>query len=256
MKANFHTHTTRCHHATGEDREYVLSAIENGLETLGFSDHSPYLFSDGYVSHFRMTPEESLGYVKSVRALAEEFSDKIKIYLGYEIEYYPKFFENTVNMIKNNGCDYLILGQHYLGNEMGSRCSAAPSESTDELQSYVDALTCAMASGHIFYVAHPDVLNFTGDIDFYREQMTRLCAEAKKYKTPLELNLLGLREGRFYPVEEFWKIVAKTGNEVIFGCDAHRPCDVASAETVDPGYRMADKFGLNVIEPKKPYFLK
>ena len=26
-KANFHTHTTRCHHASGLDREYVEQAI-------------------------------------------------------------------------------------------------------------------------------------------------------------------------------------------------------------------------------------
>lgn len=27
MKANYHTHTTRCQHAFGEDREYVEEAI-------------------------------------------------------------------------------------------------------------------------------------------------------------------------------------------------------------------------------------
>ena len=32
MIANFHTHTSRCNHASGTDREYVEAAIEAGRE--------------------------------------------------------------------------------------------------------------------------------------------------------------------------------------------------------------------------------
>ena len=44
MIANYHTHTTRCNHATGTEEEYVQSALERGLEILGFSYHTPYTF--------------------------------------------------------------------------------------------------------------------------------------------------------------------------------------------------------------------
>ena len=44
LRTNFHTHTTRCNHAVGEDRQYVEEAIKGGLKVLGFSDHSPYFF--------------------------------------------------------------------------------------------------------------------------------------------------------------------------------------------------------------------
>ena len=50
MIANYHTHTWRCRHADGTEREYVERAIEGGLKILGFSDHSPYPFPDGYDS--------------------------------------------------------------------------------------------------------------------------------------------------------------------------------------------------------------
>ena len=33
-KANFHTHTTRCHHASGLDREYVEQAIAGENQVL------------------------------------------------------------------------------------------------------------------------------------------------------------------------------------------------------------------------------
>ena len=44
MLYNYHTHTARCNHASGTDREYVEKAIEAGYKTLGISDHAPYLF--------------------------------------------------------------------------------------------------------------------------------------------------------------------------------------------------------------------
>ena len=41
MFANYHTHTTRCNHAAGTDREYVEYAIRSGIKILGFADHTP-----------------------------------------------------------------------------------------------------------------------------------------------------------------------------------------------------------------------
>ena len=39
MRCNYHTHTYRCHHAKGEDEDFVLRAIDAGMTELGFSDH-------------------------------------------------------------------------------------------------------------------------------------------------------------------------------------------------------------------------
>ncbi|MBR2281394.1 MAG: hypothetical protein IJ863_02090, partial [Spirochaetales bacterium] len=40
--ATYHTHTFRCRHATGEDIDYVNSALAGGFSVLGFSDHTPF----------------------------------------------------------------------------------------------------------------------------------------------------------------------------------------------------------------------
>ena len=65
MKTNYHTHTTRCHHATGSDEEFVLSAIKGGYQEIGFSDHTPWKYHTNYISDIRMLPEELPGYVES-----------------------------------------------------------------------------------------------------------------------------------------------------------------------------------------------
>ena len=51
MQVNLHTHTTRSHHASGTEREYIENAIAGGLTRFGFSDHAPYVFRDGYYSY-------------------------------------------------------------------------------------------------------------------------------------------------------------------------------------------------------------
>ena len=69
MFANYHTHTTRCRHAAGTDREYVEAAIKSGLTILGFADHTP--LPDRAMCG--MAPEELPGYVASLAALRQEF---------------------------------------------------------------------------------------------------------------------------------------------------------------------------------------
>ena len=118
MLANYHTHTSRCHHAIGSDEEYIQKAIAEGLKILGFSDHAPYLYPNGYVSYYKMTPNEAPEYFSSLSALREKYKDYIKIHIGYEAEYYPEIWNETVEFWKTaNSPEYIILGQHFSTQE-------------------------------------------------------------------------------------------------------------------------------------------
>ena len=77
MTANYHTHTYLCQHADGLPEEYVQTAIKNGLEILGFSDHAPFYFPDGYVSGCRMRMEQIDFYFDTLLALREKYKDYI-----------------------------------------------------------------------------------------------------------------------------------------------------------------------------------
>ena len=70
--ANYHTHTTRCKHASGSEREYIEAAIKAGMKILGFADHVPCPFEDGFVSGIRMDMEDAADYVNDIRALQKE----------------------------------------------------------------------------------------------------------------------------------------------------------------------------------------
>lgn len=257
MIANFHTHTYRCRHAIGQDREYVESAIKRGLKVLGFSDHSPYVFDSDYYSSFRMRLNEIEGYISSLTSLREEFKDQIKIYIGYEMEYYPKYFDKTIELMKHYGCDYLILGQHYIYNEIGALHNTKPCDDEKKLIDYVDTIIEAINTEKFFYIAHPDVLNFTGDVEKYKKEMFRLCKAAKESNTPLEINMLGLRDNRFYPRKDFWEVAGEVDCDAILGCDAHNPDHIALESDINKAKEFAKEFNINIVEPLKPtIFLK
>lgn len=223
MNYNYHTHTFRCHHASGEDREYVEKAIAAGIKNFGFSDHVPYPFPHGYVSHIRMKPEMIEDYIDSITSLKKEYVNDINISIGFEAEYYKEFWEDLCTFLQPYNIDYLILGQHYVGNEISGPYSGNPTSDTSILTGYVDQVIEAINTNRFKYICHPDLINYTGDANIYSREMTRLCTAAKAVNIPLEINLLGFVDQRIYPAARFLQIASSVGNKFVFGYDAHNP---------------------------------
>lgn len=251
MIANYHTHTEHCRHAAGTKREYIEQAIAQGLDTLGFSDHVPMPYPNNYrPMGIRVPIDELEEYVRSLEQLREEYADRIRILIGFEAEYYPALFEDMLALLGQYDYDYLIMGQHYINNETDVPDSSSFQRHEDEasLSLYVDQVLRGLETGKFSYLAHPDVFNFAGDDQTYERHMRRLCRGCLALDIPLEINLLGLRDGRRYPGDRFFRIAGEVGNKVILGCDAHRPCDVAIPENVQQGKDMAARFGLQIVD--------
>ena len=223
MIANYHTHTPRCNHAQGSEQEYVDAALSAGLKILGFSDHTPYFFPGDYYSSFRMHPEALPGYVSTVNGLRERYGDRLEIHVGVEAEYYPKYFDRLLDFLRQEQVEYMILGQHFVGNEPDGVYSGRETADKAVLEAYVRQIVAAMETGLFTYVAHPDILNYTGSTSVYNEWMGVLVREAANCGVPLEFNFLGFREGRNYPNRRFLELVAQAGLPMVLGCDAHQP---------------------------------
>ena len=248
MICNLHAHTVRCNHASGTEREYIERAVTAGMKIYGFADHAPYPFPEGYYSGFRMRPEQQEDYVNTLLALREEYRGIIDVQIGYEAEYYPKFFADFLAMVREYPIDYLILGQHFLENEMEGKYSGRTSDDEDYLAAYVDQVIEGIGTGVFTCVAHPDLMNYTGPQAIFDRYYARLIEAAKAARIPLEINLLGIRDHRAYPHERFFALCGEIGAEVCIGCDAHQ----AEVAVDEPSYRiameMAEKFGLSVNE--------
>ena len=249
MRANYHTHTYRCHHAVGSEEEYIEKAIAEGIKILGFSDHAPNIFPDGYVSGHKMLPSEADGYFSHIRSLAQKYRDKIKIYVGYETEYYREYWRPTLDMWAHNPPDYLILGQHFVFSEWGGDMSSSvPTTDAQRLGHYVDRVIEALDTGFFSCLAHPDILNFKGDAAEYRRHMSRLIRRAVSLDIPLEINLLGLSSKRHYPRDDFWALAGELGAKAIIGCDAHNPERVADKEEIKAGAEIAKRHNLELVD--------
>ena len=248
MIANYHTHSVRCKHATGTETEYVRCAIDAGLQILGFSDHTPYPFPGDYVSSFRMPVEQLADYADSVRAVQKQYAGQIQIHLGVEAEYYPKYFPDMVQLLRDNGVEYMILGQHLLGNEIDTLREGFPTGDESKLEQFCDQAIEAMHTGLFTYFAHPDLFHFEGDKKVYQLHMRRVCKASRECGIPLELNLLGLYVGRHYPHPDFFEVAAEEGCQVILGKDAHQPQFLLDQEIVAQGLSILHRFGLEPLD--------
>ncbi len=247
MLFNYHTHTKRCNHAVGEDREYVEAAIQAGIKTLGISDHAPYLFPfSGYYSSHRVPLEQAEEYVSSVRSLAKEYEKDLRILCGFELEYFPLYHEREMEYLKKLSPDYLIMGQHFLGNEPDA--SSPRGDKAETLKAYVSQVLEGLQTGDFLYLAHPDMAGYKASPKAIEREYRRLCEGAKAMNIPLEINLLGIRGNRWYPRETLFRIAAEVGNKILLGVDAHTPADFLHPTAEQTALEMAQKLGLNLIE--------
>ncbi|MBR1920251.1 MAG: histidinol-phosphatase [Spirochaetales bacterium] len=230
---NFHTHTYRCQHAVGTDREYVEKAIQEGFDVFGFSDHSPWPYKD-YVSDIRMPVSQFANYIESIRSLRTEFEDRIDLKIGLECEYFRTFFSWLDDIKEEYSLDYLILGNHFIGDEQTGLYSGKATLRKD-LYRYLDEIDHAMRDGRFAYLCHPDII-FSSYAEFDESCIDiskKICELSLSYDFPLEYNILGLQkrtDGKFkglgYPCRDFWEIVQQEGCKVIVGLDAHDPSAV------------------------------
>ena len=256
MKVNIHTHTYRCGHASGTPEEYIKRAIENGIEVLGFSEHAPFMFPDSYQSVYRLRVEEAEDYFEELIALREKYKQQIKIYIGFEMEYYPLYFEDMLYTARKLGAEYLILGQHAIYNEYpnGRYTTGQYISRQEDLTEYVNCVISGIKSGVFTYVCHPDNIVVSCEAESYTAEMTRLCEAAKKYDIPLEINFYGIRDNRKYPDDKFWEIAGRVGCKVVYGFDSHNTQSAYDAESIAKADELVNKYNLKLV--KKPNIVK
>ena len=246
MLCNYHTHTTRCHHAVGEDREYIENAIKTGIKVLGFSEHPPYIFGDGYNSFYRMDFDEVENYCKAVLNYKKEYSSDIEIHLGFELEYYESMHEREMSFLKGFNPEYFILGQHYIFEERNGYYSQGLSNEI-LFKQYINETIKGIETGDFIYLAHPDLPGFSVSPSVYNKEYTRLLEVAKRYDMPIELNCYGMINNRCYPDRKLFELAEKVGNKVIIGIDAHNPNNICK-QTYDNAHNLIKGLNLNLIE--------
>ncbi len=218
---------------------------------MGFSDHAPFRQNDGFGLYWRVQEDELSDYISELRLIRDKYIGKTELNIGFEMEYYRESFDKMLETAVLAGGEYIILGQHFLDEE-AERSSAnfhtiVPTDSEEKLRAYADTVSEGIRTGKFTYVAHPDIMNFTGDAELYRKEMSKICEASKECGVPLEINLLGIREGRNYPCSAFWQLAGEIGAPVTFGFDAHRAIDAFDGDSIPIAEALVEKYGINYI---------
>ncbi len=107
---NYHNHS---HYCDGVDtlEAHILSAVEKGVLSLGFSSHSPVLFENKW-----SMPQEKLSeYLSELDALKKKYESQISLHKGLEIDYFPDNSHPIQYWKKKAKLDYTIGSVHFVG---------------------------------------------------------------------------------------------------------------------------------------------
>lgn len=254
---NYHTHTFRCRHATGDVAEYIASARESGLLELGMTDHVP--FPDGLWAETRMAFADIADYMAAVdRARLDEAgrADGVAVLAGFECEWLPDREAYLADLIGEWSLDYLMGGVHWIPGA-GDWLPTTHITRPRELGVFADLTVKTIRSGLFAFIAHPDIFcarwrEWNADSVACSRAILEAAADTG---TPLEINGYGMRKPFMnsaegyrpqYPFDRFWELAAEHGIEVIVNSDAHRPQDVAAG--LIEGRGIAERYGLRVRE--------
>jgi histidinol-phosphatase (PHP family) len=226
MRVDLHNHTTLCNHANGTVEEYVLRAIELGIDVYGFSDHAPM----NYDPKYRMDITERKIYESWVLDAKEKYKDKIEILLAYEVDYLEGYI---LDEIINAKVDYLIGSVHFLKNKNDMWGFDNPefigvykSKNIDTIwQEYFDAIEAMAKTGLFDIVGHLDLIKV---FKYLPNKDVRILGKdalsaIKKSNMVLEINPAGLRKpiGETYPSKELLELAFEMGINITFGSDGH-----------------------------------
>ena len=223
---DLHNHTILCNHSNGSLEEFIKQAIKKDIRIYGFSDHAPM----NYDPKYRMNFEDMKRYENWINSLKEKYKDKIKILIGYEVDFTP-FVDKKVLERK---VDYLIGSIHFLDNwgfDNPEFLSQWQDRDVDDIYKEYFKLVEELANSRYFdIVGHLDlikVFNFKPKTDIKIVAKRAIEAIADN-KLVVEINSAGIRKkvNEPYPSISLLEMIKNSNIDITFGSDAHNPKQV------------------------------
>ncbi len=243
-----------CEHAEGSLRDILESAVQVGYHVFGVAEHMPRV-----EERFLYGKEPAMGwtaqtleqifdrYAHTIRALSEEFADRLTVMCGFEIEVIPQDrYQQLITHYRNHyGFDYIVGSVHYLNDTL---IDGSSDETFLELAEQLGGLECLAVAyyqkvAEMAQAVRPEVI---GHLDLVRLRTHRL-GMTEAIETPrvrqaveqtlevirsvdafVEVNTAGWRKGLPEPYPASWivQLGARMGVKFCIGDDSHRPSQV------------------------------
>ncbi len=243
MRANFHTHSTWCDGANTPE-ELIRGAIDKGFSALGFSSHA---MLPGDLLDWPLTAAKVPRYGAEIRALAEKYRDRIRIFCGVEADYIPGGVATPDRAVYAAlKPDYIIGSIHFVLSPDGELTAVDKSPESlvadvaahfgGDWEAYVKAYFAAeraMAAGCNFdVIGHPDLVrkfngrlkSFDETAPWYEEELEKTAAAFAASGRLVEVNTGAIARGWMddaYPSAAFRARLRAHGVKFILSADAH-----------------------------------
>ena len=241
-----------CEHATGALRDILEAAVEKSFHTYALTEHAPRT-----EDRFLYPTEVELGwdverlvknfenYAQESKELSEEFSDRIVVLRGFEIEVVPEssYVADMLRYREEHDFDFIVGSVHYVGE--------LPMDFTPQLYAeavelhggieplavhYYQTLAEMVKALNPEVVGHLDVIRkFAGphgpvDTPAIREEAARTVDLIVEHDGIIDINTAGYRKGFNTPYPDPWllKIARDRNAQFCFGDDSHCPEEVGA----------------------------
>jgi histidinol-phosphatase (PHP family) len=236
-----HIHTCLCHHATGEMEDYVVTAIDKGLEKMYFLEHLE--MGIDYFEVTWLTEQDFDYYFSEGERLKKKYGADIQIGLGVEVGYNPFHREEILKKLTERKWDRIGISYHYYKPKGYSKHLNLVSRKKENvealaqfdgealLNTYLDTLKEAVHYLPGDALCHLDAaLRFLPDQVYSKENMKKVQLLLKAVKDEgmaLEINTSGIAiRNEPFPASHIVSMATELEIPLHLGSDAHSPENV------------------------------
>lgn len=218
-----HMHTPLCQHAFGEPEEYAARALEQGLQGIIFTCHSP--MPRGFWPRVRMSEAEFDDYVAMVERCRKSFAGELEVRLGMESDYFPGFEDWIAQLHQRAPFHYCLGSVHWQGPEYGAMFNTKDEHGFRK--AYWLNLAASAETGLFYSLAHPDLIknyrpaswNFEASEADIAAALDRIAVTG----VAMELNTSGAHKmlPEMNPGPPMLRMMRQRNIPVVIGSDSH-----------------------------------
>ena len=228
---DYHVHTRLCNHAHGSMNAFVRYAVEHGFEEICFLDHLTITDSPRPMT---MEVAEVPLYFQAVQRLKRNFSDRIAVKTGLEIEFHPQYTALFKQIVDDFAFDVIGSSIHQIDgidivSGAGGPDTAVPDAAIVQRR-YLDYLEMMLAHDYFDIICHLDLPKKFGEVlsPYFEDRLAGILSDATARNLAVEVNTSGFDHpaAETYPAARILTRLKDTGIAVTIGSDAHRPEEI------------------------------
>ena len=242
-----HIHSPICPHGSKDSYEmYIEKALKIGLNEITFTEHLPLPndFMNKEMREFCSPKKQAIKhYLIDLKKLQQKYSTKLKINIGFEVDYLEGYEEFTKTLLNEYGCEDGLLAIHFLKIKGEFYCLDESPQRFIQLadmlggvkelydkyfETMLKSIKVVLGPYKPKRIAHPTLIRiFNKKVPYNytnKALLEKVMKELKQRNYEIDYNMAGLRKpycGETYPSGIFLELADKYTIPKVYGSDAH-----------------------------------